>query len=120
MTLRTTSATRRSVVSRSSEVANTSATSSRRDSTGIPGFEAAEPMTGTGNDSSRILALPLHQNRRGAEQLWNVSYGMRLAPLFSRDDTNVGEVTVFFRIVEPVANHKFVGNLKSYVISLKG
>src|SRR5579862_9804937 len=45
MTLRTTSATRRRVVSRSSDVANTSATSRSKDSAGSrSGLETTEPM----------------------------------------------------------------------------
>src|ERR1700740_1606639 len=117
MTLRTTSATRRSVVSRSSDVAKTSATSSSKDSTGKrSGLEMTELITRY--DSSRAAGLisaiflrPLECQRKN-----------RASPagqLFSRHDANIREIAIFFRVIEPVADHELVRNLKADVIAFE-
>src|SRR5579862_5292444 len=108
MTLRTTSATRRTVVSRSSEVANTSATSSSSDSTGKrSGLERTESIVGY--DSSTFPGTscePLNRLKR----LVGSGISSRAAPAAKpSDDANVGEVAILFRVIEPVADHKFIG-----------
>src|SRR5579863_97420 len=103
MTLRTTSATRRTVVSRSSEVASTSATSSSSDSTGKRSdFVRTEPIVVY--DSSRVFSAC-----REAP----------LVPLFPGHHTNIGQVAIFLGVVEAVADHKFVGNLEPDVVALE-
>src|SRR5580704_9453565 len=67
MTLRTTSATRRTVVSRSSEVASTSATSSSSDSTGKRSGLASTESIGW-YDSSRV-PRPLAQRNLGLKEV---------------------------------------------------
>ena len=42
------------------------------------------------------------------------------ACLLSRDYTNVWQIAVFFGVIEAVADHKFVRNLKSDVIAFQG
>src|SRR5436305_12427279 len=102
MTLRTISATRRTVVSRSRDVAKASATSSNNDSTGNRcGFDKTDPIGVTSYDNSRLSSS-------------------RCAKLFARDNADIGEIAVFLGIVEAVSNHEFVGNFKTHVVALEG
>src|SRR5580658_9506121 len=121
MTLRTTSATRRTVVSRSSDVASTSATSSSSDSTGKRSdLESTEPIV-------RMIAaaFPCYAEaiaaRKGVSILGALLFFRQLfsGELFSRYYANVGQVAILLRVVEPETNHKLVGNLKSDVISFQ-
>src|SRR5579863_357012 len=123
MTLRTTSATRRTVVSRSSDVARTSATSSRSDSTGRrSGLERTEPIpVNDSSRSSRISAgskIPTSR-KRTRDPSPSLRAGSALLGLFSGHDANVGEVAVFFRVVKAVADYEFVGNFEAHVIALE-
>src|SRR5579862_4856329 len=114
MTLRTTSATRLTVVSKSSEVANTSATSRRSDSTGKrSGLEMAEPIAKY--DSSRGPQFLIGQQQRGC------GGGPRCAcsKLFSGNNANVGEIAIFLGIVKPVADDKFVWDFEADVVSFQ-
>src|SRR5215831_1769014 len=102
MTLRTISATRRTVVSRSSDVAKASATSSSKDSTGKrSGFDRTEPIEVTSYDNSRVS-------------------GSRCLKLFAGNDADVGEIAVFLGIVEAVADHEFIGDLEADVVAFEG
>src|SRR5580658_2087631 len=102
MTLRTTSATRRTVVSRSSDVASTSATSSSSDSTGKrSGLDSTEPIV-------RMIAATFHLKGQEARPK-GVPVLSRY--LFSRHHANIGEIAILLRVVEPEPNYKFVGNL---------
>src|SRR5579864_5641987 len=117
MTLRTTSATRRTVVSRSSDVATASATSSSNDSTGKrSGLEITEPIVGM-----IAAAFPVPAVREGSGSK-GVSEFLALcgSTLFSGHNANVGEVTIFLRVVQSVANHKFVRNLETNVVAIQG
>src|SRR5271169_4600860 len=117
MTLRTTSATRRTVVSRSSDVASTSATSSSSDSTGRrSGLDRTEPILLY--DSSR-LPVPLSSGEFGAKGLLDSYSGTTAGALPSGHNANVGEVAVLLRVVQSVANHKFIWNLEPDVVALK-
>src|SRR5579871_2578232 len=51
--------------------------------------------------------------------LWDCCSGASFAELLSRYYTDVGKVAVLFRVIEAVADHKFIGNLKSYVVALQ-
>src|SRR6478672_422093 len=120
MTLRTTSATRRSVVSRSKDVASTSATSSNSDSAG----------DGSGLETTELMLVMIAVSfscpvDTGAMLLGKQSTKARSgrgtrACLLSRDYTNVWQIAVFFGVIEAVADHKFVRNLKSDVIAFQG
>src|SRR5260221_13131262 len=103
MTLRTTSATRRTVVSRSSDVASTSATSSNSDSTGKrSGLERTELIV-----CMIAAAFPVPSS---------VGCSLRTV-LLSRHDANVGQVAVLLRVVQAVADHEFVGDLEPNIIA---
>src|SRR5579863_9835271 len=107
MTLRTTSATRRTVVSRSSDVASTSATSSRSDSTGsFPGFVRTEPIV-------FMITAPRSGTLKGPPDQ------PQPGTLFTRHHTNVGEIAILLRVIQTVAYHKLVGNLEAHVVALQ-
>src|SRR5579863_3189292 len=115
MTLRTTSATRLTVVSRSSDVAKTSATSSKSDSTGRrSGLETTEPIAGY--DNSYIPLFPIAQKGRGCCG----SPRRVVTKLLSRHNANVGKVAIFLCVVEPIADHKFIGNLEADIVAFQG
>src|ERR1700685_2196194 len=117
MTLRTTSATRLRVVSRSSDVANTSATSSSSDSTGKrSGLEMTELI-------ARMIAAAFgfprrirRSNRSTGELCWSASCR---AKLLSGHNANVGQVAILLRVIQAVADDKFVGNLEANVVALE-
>src|ERR1700726_2312776 len=139
MTLRTTSATRLTVVSRSSDVASTSATSSSKDSTGKrSGLEMTEPIAriiaaafpvlppGTpptvleadrGSVALNLKPSPRrtrsHTKKASVDQvLCDTSCPSWFMVLFSRHNANIGEIAIFLSVVQPVANHEFVRNLE--------
>src|ERR1700733_24739 len=107
MTLRTTSATRRSVVSRSSDVARTSATSSRSGSICKCGLLRTEP-----------IAFYIHDTSHFRGYLSRFTCGVSV-PLLPRHDANVGKIAVALGIVEPVAYDKLVGNLETDVVAFQ-
>src|ERR1700730_10007864 len=113
MTLRTNSATRRSVVSKSSVVFTTSATSSRRGSTldSISVWEAGicTLLNHTSHSGGlRVGAVPrIYEGSLTAKQIelpWN--------------DADVGQVAISFRMIEAVTNHKFVRNAEAHIIGV--
>src|SRR5437763_9337265 len=120
MTLRTTSATRRSVVSRSKDVASTSATSSSSDSAG----------DGSGLETTELMLVMIAVSFSRPVDTWAMLLGKHRAKvrsgrdtgfyLLSRHHTNIREIAVFFGVIESVADHKFVRNLKSHVIAFQG
>src|ERR1700739_2681333 len=115
MTLRTTSATRRSVVSRSSDVAKTSATSSSKDSTGRrSGLEMTELITRY--DSSRAAGLISAISYAASRVSTQDSCPQAADQLFSRHNTDIRQIAILFRVVEAVADHELVWNLEADVI----
>src|SRR5271156_64015 len=122
MTLRTTSATRRRVVSRSSEVDMTSATSSNRGSTyrclscgkcfsslfrteaiismiaavlSVPSTQYLVPRTATCDRLALVFLL-------GTRYL--------VLSLLARHDADVGQIPIAFRVVQSVAHNELIGN----------
>src|SRR5579859_1118861 len=118
MTLRTTSATRRTVVSRSSDVANTSATSSSSDSTGKrSGLESTEPILRMIAAAFRLpLKAKTQRLKSGVVSL--ISPRSTDAALASRHHANIGKIAIFLRVVEAVADYKFL-NLESNVVAFQ-
>src|SRR5215470_735925 len=117
MTLRTTSATLRKVVSRSSDVANTSATSSSSDSTGNrSGLDRSEPTFPY--DSSRVCGLALDSKMFEARALRDRCTGdpYRLLP---GHHAYVRKIAVFFRVVQAISHDKLVWNLESNVVAFQ-
>src|SRR5690242_12857567 len=120
MTLRTTSATRRKVVSRSSEVASTSATSSSRDSAGEgSGLEITESMNVmiAAGFCAPVDTGTVRFNGNVRKRLW---WRGNCACLFSRYYTNIGKVAVFFGVVQPIAHDEFIWDLESDVVAFQG
>src|SRR5580658_3007797 len=116
MTLRTTSATRRTVVSRSSDVASTSATSSSNDSTGNrSGLDSTEPISLYDSSRVPVVAGSNHGPKRG----FYFQGATIPSALSSWYHANVGEVAILLRVIKPEANHEFVGNLESDVIAFQ-
>src|SRR5271170_3088663 len=120
MTLRTTSAIRRRVVSRSREVASTSATSSSRGSICrcCAGLERTEPIVSMiaaefarqGTLPAPCLSLPLAAARGPCCAVF------LLPTLFSRHHAYIGQVAIAFSVIQPIADDKFIGNFEAYVI----
>src|SRR6266567_6321697 len=105
MTLRTTSATRRTVVSRSSDVASTSATSSSSDSTGKrSGLERTELIV-----CMIAAAFPVPAS---------VGCPLRTV-LLSRYNANVGQVAVLLCVVQSVTHHEFIGDLEPDIVAFE-
>src|ERR1035437_7173309 len=118
MTLPTTSATRRTVVSRSSDVANTSATSSSSDSTGNrSGLESTEPIRSY--DSSRVPRSSWLAGSAGSKGVSSTQLGATRAALFSRYNANVCQIAVLLRVIQSVAHHKSIGNLEPDIVALQ-
>src|ERR1700689_5273157 len=114
MTFRTTSATRRRVVSRSSDVANPSATSSSKDSAGKrSGLETTEPI-------ARMIAaaFPGAGSRQGNADKKACDEAVR-PNLFSGNHANVGQIAILFGVIQPIADDKFIRNLEADVITFQ-
>src|SRR5678815_2886167 len=112
MTRRTSSATRRNVVSRSSVVLTTSATSKSRGST----LEVSSDLVSAvaTNELSYQPQDSLQQSREEAEQqsAWQSGLAARLL----RKNAHVRQVTVTLGVIKPVADHKFVGDREPYIV----
>src|SRR5450631_3972202 len=111
MTLRTSSATRRNVVSRSSVVFTTSATSSRRGSTS----EARSICEAVVFTSSIIAAgeLVIENRKRGFVKLQITNYQSQIF-----EHADIRKVSVALRIVQAVADHVGIGNGEADVVRL--
>src|SRR5581483_8055191 len=101
MTFRTSSATRRKVVSRSSVVLTTSATSSSNGST-------ADTFPTWVWETPTVLMISVSRNR-------TADAGCR--GLFPWNDANVGQIPVPFRVIKTVADNKFVGDFEAHIIA---
>src|ERR1700687_3969285 len=118
MTLRTSSATRRSVVSRSSVVLTTSATSSRRGSTSerrpvgeavvFTGFIISGGRSGSSHAHLQFVIgnLRIEDSRFHNYQL----------QIFQHAD--IRKVAVFFRVVQAIADDVSIGNGEADVVRL--
>src|SRR5438270_4908125 len=116
MTRRTTSATRVSVVSKSSEVANTSATSSSRSSTGRRfGLETTE-FTLVMIAAGLSTICNRKSRRRERSGILKRTHARRL---FSWYNADVSQISILLRVIQAIADHKFVGNLESDVITFE-
>src|ERR1700678_2977437 len=108
MTVRTTSAMRRRVVSRSSEVARTSDISSNKGSTAncFPELFRTDPMVRSMIAAAiEVPGAPRCEYSPGS--------------LLPRDNTNVGQIAIAFGIVKSVADDKFVGNGEAHIVALQ-
>src|ERR1700722_15383539 len=122
MTLRTTSATRRRVVSRSSEVASTSATSSSKGSICkcCAGLERTDPIVS-------MIAAGFRETestpvRSGFCRLLGVRQccaAFLSTTLLPRHYADIGQGAVALRVIQPIADHQFIGDLEADVIALK-
>src|SRR5256885_7273567 len=92
MTLRTTSATRRSVVSRSKDVASTSATSSSSDSAG----------DGSGLETTELMLVMIAVSFSRPVDTWAMLLGKHRAKVRSGGDTGV--------LLTLAAPHKYPGD----------
>src|SRR5581483_9571147 len=124
MTLRTNSATRFRVVSRSKVVFTTSATSSSSGSTlGNPAWVSVADIAAY--DNSRFGSYPLSA-RCYREVTWNQTATAfpcqqgRDGRSLARDDADIGQVAIALRIVQAVTHNELIGNFETDVIGLDG
>src|SRR5581483_3947576 len=126
MTLRTNSATRFRVVSRSKVVFTTSATSSSSGSTlGNPAWVSVADIAAY--DNSRFGSYPLSARcYRGSDlepdgnRVPMRARAGRDGRSLARDDADIGQVAIALRIVQAVAHNELIGNFETDVIGLDG
>src|SRR5882724_2966742 len=113
--LRTTSATRRKVVSRSSEVLTTSATSSSsRSKGGTPGDKPAAPLgfapCTAVPDCVEVDVTIFHDSSRsrGAIRRWKAGKLTRYVQTLPCKRANVRQITVALSVIESITHHKFI------------
>src|SRR2546423_2431543 len=114
MTLRTNSATRRRVVSRSRVVLTTSATSSRKGSTWVGAISWA------GLELTAFILAAASGPRCTRREGSTAGVAVHGSPSGILDHANIRQVSIALRIIEAIAHHIGIGDRETYVVRLDG